>query len=547
MVAYFHKAGGVLTLLLTQCRSVFRVAEPEPRDYPFAPSDIAQLHRLHHAAVIDTGSKASSLDAQTWTGLLLDDYFARLTGQVSIFGKQVLHHRLVDGLGDAARALLAARLRALMADSSQLDNLHCACRPLRHADTEIAAFLFETPLAPVPKWAGYCWLLFAGLAASVAAVMLTPLAWLAAGYFLYQLIAVQLRYAETITAWDRSMNAVQMMLRTNSLLGALNHPLLEEFAATARLSGKINRGLSPNPLPDMVPGGRGYLDWFLMANVEHYFKSIARVELHRDFLRACFLRCASLEADIALTRHLLGTPSFCWAGCGGDGAIDLEDAVHPLLERPAALSIGLQGKGGFISGQNGIGKSTLLRTVGLNLVAARAFGFCYASRANLPMLPVYASMQSEDSLLGGESLYIAELARARELLAAAAGGQRATYIIDEIFRGTNHLESVSAAAAVLDVLATDNMEIVSSHNLVLASLLEHRLAPFCVALDDAGVLTLAPGLLAHTNGIALLAQRGFGAQVEASAAKVFDWLSAWLAQPGGGSEVLKARRAIRVA
>lgn len=100
------------------------------------------------------------------------------------------------------------------------------------------------------------------------------------------------------------------------------------------------------------------------------------------------------------------------------------------------------GKGAFISEQNGIGKSTLLRTVGLNLLVARAFGFCYARKATVSMLPVYASMQNEDSLLGGESLYIAELQRARELLAAAAGPHRGILIIDEFFRGTNHMESV---------------------------------------------------------------------------------------------------------
>jgi DNA mismatch repair ATPase MutS len=201
----------------------------------------------------------------------------------------------------------------------------------------------------------------------------------------------------------------------------------------------------------------------------------------------------------------------------------------------------LQGKGAFISGQNGIGKSTLLRTVGLNLLVARAFGFCYARKATVSMLPVYASMQSEDSLLGGESLYIAELQRARELLTAAAGPHRGTLIIDEIFRGTNHMESVSAAAAVIDQLAATCMVIVSSHNLILGSLLEHRLAPFCVARDGQGALTLAPGVLAHTNGIALLAQRGFGAPIEASAAAVFDWLSAYLAQPRSGSHVLGAK------
>jgi DNA mismatch repair ATPase MutS len=184
----------------------------------------------------------------------------------------------------------------------------------------------------------------------------------------------------------------------------------------------------------------------------------------------------------------------------------------------------------------------LLRTTGLNLIAARAFGFCYAASAQVPVLPVYASMQSEDSLLGGESLYMAELRRAAELLAAADGPHGGIYIIDEIFRGTNHLESVSAAAAVLDALAAKGMVIVSSHNLVLASLLEHRLAPWCVSAPDGDVgrLALVPGVLAHTNGIALLAARGFGARIEGNAARVFDWLGGYLAHPAGCGDVLGA-------
>ena len=539
MFANVRRLPVLLTLLAGQFRSLFHVAEPEPVDYPFLPGDIARLHCIDR----DGDGQAGALDAQTWSGLLMDDYFALLSGQVSIFGQQVLHQRLAGGLGDDARALRAERVRALMSDPARLDVLQRACRPLRAADTEIAGLLFDDELPPVPKWAGRMQLLFAGLAASVAAVVLSPLAWLGAGYFLYQLVAIQMRYLDRLTAWERSMTSVWMMLRTSSLAGALEqgepHAFLDEFAGTARQSGKINRGLWRVPGLDVI-GIRAYLDWFLLANVKHYFKTVAMVGLHRDFLRACYDRCANLEADVALARHLLGTPSFCWAGRSGDGGVDVEDAIHPLLAHPAALSIALRGKGGFISGQNGIGKSTLLRTIGLNLVTARAFGFCYASRASVPMLPVVASMQSEDSLLGGESLYIAELARAREMLAVAGSGQRATYIIDEIFRGTNHLESVSAAAAVLDVLATDDMVIVSSHNLVLASLLEHRLAPFCVAPGKDGVLTLASGVLAHTNGIALLAERGFGARVEANAARVFDWLSTYLAQPAGGNAVLGA-------
>ncbi len=525
MSVYLRKAAALL-------RSLFHVADPEPVDYPFAASDIGQLQR------IGADPAAAAVDQPTWQGLLLDPYFAMIASEVSIFGKQVLHQRLCDGLDDAPRDALSARLRLLTSDTAQLDALRRAVSPLRAADTEIATLLFEDTLPSIPAWSGSLWLLFVGLVASIAAVALSPAAWLGAGFFLYQLMAIQVRYYQRVSAWERAMHAVQMLLRASSLLGALPSSLLRDFPGAAPHAGKVNRSLSRSLAVTLVPGMRAYLDWFALANVSHYFKGVAVVGAERDFLRDCYTRCANLEADIALARHLLATPVTCWAERGRDDGIVLDRAVHPLLQAPSALSIALQGKGAFISGQNGIGKSTLLRTIGLNLLVARAFGFCYAGRASVPMLPVYASMQSEDSLLGGESLYIAELQRARQLLAIAAHARAATYIIDEIFRGTNHLESVSAAAAVLDVLAASSLVIVSSHNLVLASLLEHRLAPFCVTFGGDGALQLAPGLLAHTNGIALLAERGFGAEVETGAAKVFDWLSSYLAEPVGGSEVL---------
>jgi hypothetical protein len=535
MSVYFKKVSAFFAVVFAKFRLLAQIPDSEPVDYPFAASDIAQLHRIAHDPAV------AAVDAQTWHGLLLDPYFATLTGQVSIFGKQVLHQRLADGLDDVPRAALAQRLRALMREPAQLAEMVGACRSLRRADTEIAALLFDEALPAVPKWAGYTWPLFAGMLASIASVALTPLAWLGAAAFVYQLIALQMRYQDRMARWDRAMESLQMLLRASSLLGQLRHPLLDQFASAATRAGKLNRRLSRSPVLALIPGLRGYADWFLAANVNHYFKGIGIVGAHRDFLRQCYLRCANLEADLALARHLLNTAASCWAEASADGAIVIEQAVHPLLDEAAPLSIALQGKGAFISGQNGIGKSTLLRTVGLNLLVARAFGFCYARKATVSMLPVYASMQSEDSLLGGESLYIAELQRARELLAAASGPHRGTFLIDEIFRGTNHMESVSAAAAVLDELAATCMVIVSSHNLILASLLEHRLAPFCVAHDERGILTLAPGVLAHTNGIALLAQRGFGASIEANAAAVFDWVSAYLAHPRSGSHVLGAK------
>jgi DNA mismatch repair ATPase MutS len=135
-------------------------------------------------------------------------------------------------------------------------------------------------------------------------------------------------------------------------------------------------------------------------------------------------------------------------------------------------------------------------------------------------------MRNEDSLLGGESLYMSELRRARELL-DASGAPAGISLVDEVFRGTNHLESVAAASAVLESLCERDLVLVSSHNLVLSRILAGTLEPF--RIDTAGgVPRLVPGVLRDPNGIALLATKGFGARIEARALEVARWLSGQL-------------------
>jgi hypothetical protein len=525
---------GVVRDMYAYLRAAVSVPDPEPVDYPFAPSDVAHLHRLTAPA----GEVA--LDDPTWSGLLLDPYLDELSREVSICGRQELYRRLRGGLPDGELAAQRERVGALLAEPQRVAGLHRNLRPLRAADTEVAALLIEEQAPAIPRWAGRTWLLSFGLLASIAAVALSPLAWVGTAAAMYLLIAVQMRYYERIQAWNRRLRTLQMVLRVCSVLGADDGLAARGFAQARAQAGRINRALEIAALVDAIPGAKEYANWFWLANVKHYFKSSALVFGERGFLLACYRRCAVLEADVALARHLLSMPAWCWATqAASSGALALEAAVHPLLDGAAPLSIALEGKGAFISGQNGVGKSTFLRTLGLSLVTARAFGFCYARHARVPALPVYASMQNEDSLLGGESLYIAELRRARELLHASEGGQEAVYLIDEIFRGTNHLESVSAAAAVLDALAARAVVLVSSHNLILASLLQDRLDPYCIAREG-DALALCAGVLLDTNGVALLGAQGFSPEIAQQAARVAHWLGGYLAEPAAAAGVLHA-------
>ena len=516
MRALMSRLAVLWRLALGQGRSLLTLAEREPADFPFVQSDLAQLHRLR------SDPAAASLDDTTWKDLMLGAYHAELSKEVSIFGQQALYLRLRAGAGDASMAAVETMMR----DQPALAQLHVTCKSLRHSSKEIATLLYEDVAPATPWWAGSTWLLTLLLAASVLGAAWSPLSWIVTGVILYILITTQMAHSDRMEAWQASMHTLRLLLRVTTLLGGPD----------AARASKLNRSISAPP-SNAIPGMREYMDWFMLANVSHYYKSMGLVRDNLAFARQCFERVANLEADVALARHLLRVPSFCLASVSS-GLINLRDTYHPLLDKAQPLTIQLTGKGAFLSGQNGIGKSTFLRTVGLNLVAARAFGFCYASHASVPAVPVYASMQSEDSLMGGESLYMAELRRAKELLASANGPHPGVCIIDEIFRGTNHMESISAAASVLDVLAARGTVIVSSHNLVLAPLLAHRLEPLCVAKGADGLLTRSPGILAHTNGIALLSSQGFGGEVEANAARVFGWLSDYLADPVECSGVL---------
>jgi len=506
-------------------RSIAPAPSPLPRHF-FTPHEVGQLHRIRGAA-------ATCIDDQTWDDLLLPSYEDMLTMDASIFGRQMLHWRLRAGSSDEECAAQRARIALLLQDPARLGLLDAGLGTLRQADAEVAGLLFQGDAPPAPAWARWLWLLPLALLVSLAALVTQPLGWMLTLGALAPLMALQIRYHRRIEAWDATLRSLHTLLGATAALGKPGGPLLEPFADARARAERLHVRLAQPLYTRMIAGAKQYADWFAAANVARYFRTARIVAAERDLLRACYLACAGLEADVVLVRHLQAQGRWCWAERGAARELVLDNGVHPLMPQPAALSVSLMERGAFVSGQNASGKSTFLRMVGLNLIVARAFGFCYAEQARLPALPVRASMQNEDSLLGGESLYMAELRRARELLEAAQAAP-GICLIDEVFRGTNHLESVSAAAAVLEELAARELVLVSSHNLVLAALLKEQLAPFFIDTTS-GKPVLASGVLRNPNGIALLATQGFGERIENRAAEVARWLSGQLAAPHASS------------
>lgn len=153
--------------------------------------------------------------------------------------------------------------------------------------------------------------------------------------------------------------------------------------------------------------------------------------------------------------------------------LEAEELGHPLISDAVRVTNPLRPKGNIliISGSNMSGKTTYLRTVGVNVVLARAGGPVCARSLQTGDLHIYTSMRIADDLNEGVSSFYAELRRIKAILDAARRNRNTLFLIDEIFRGTNSMDRLEGARTVITRLSKMGVAgMVTTHDLELCAL-----------------------------------------------------------------------------
>jgi ABC-type multidrug transport system fused ATPase/permease subunit len=154
--------------------------------------------------------------------------------------------------------------------------------------------------------------------------------------------------------------------------------------------------------------------------------------------------------------------------------IAAKDLGHPLLPDNRVtndLEMSQKGEILLITGSNMSGKSTFLRTVGINLVLAYLGAPVCAHDFQCPFLNIYTSMRINDNLDTGTSSFFAELVRIKAILEESKKGKPIFFLLDEIFRGTNSRDRHTGAKHLIRKLSsTGAMGLVSTHDLELGDL-----------------------------------------------------------------------------
>ncbi|MBU5310640.1 DNA mismatch repair protein [Tissierella carlieri] len=124
---------------------------------------------------------------------------------------------------------------------------------------------------------------------------------------------------------------------------------------------------------------------------------------------------------------------------------------HPLISNNERVlnNIKIDDSILIITGSNMSGKTTFLRTIGINLVLAYSGGPVYASKMLCPILEIFTSMRVTDDLKNGISTFYAELLRIKDIINYANKNNNIIFLIDEIFRGTNSEDRILGAKNVI--------------------------------------------------------------------------------------------------
>ena len=256
-------------------------------------------------------------------------------------------------------------------------------------------------------------------------------------------------------------------------------------------------------------------DFHTLLRLDHWRKKYGPdIETWTDVL-------SEADALISMANYRFNHPAYCLPVICQDRLLDTEEIGHPLLKSERNVtndfSICSLHQIAIVTGANMAGKSTFLRTIGVNLILAQS-GNVVCSRyfAYQPMT-LFTSMRTTDSLSKDTSYFHAELLRLQQLVNIAQQEDKVFIILDEMLKGTNSVDKLNGSLAFLKrILSYPISGLVATHDLALGELADDFPEHFfnvCFEIVHSGSQItydnkLHPGISSNMNASILLKQMG---------------------------------------
>jgi DNA mismatch repair ATPase MutS len=266
---------------------------------------------------------------------------------------------------------------------------------------------------------------------------------------------------------------------------------------------------------------------FFLIEVFAFFKVIKELESRRTSIITLFDYVGNIDSSISIASLRAGSLKTCRPFfCQSVKTVSAKNMYHPLIENCIENNLSISGKSILITGSNMSGKSTFLRTLTINSILAQTIYTCFAEEFISPILKQYSSIRIDDNLFQGKSYYLQEVSTVGSLIAEVQSPYQNLFILDEVFKGTNTIERISAAKAILSYLNhKNNIVIISTHDIELSDMLEkeYDLYHFTETIENGELYfdhKIKAGQLKTRNAIRLLELANYPEEIINEARKI---------------------------
>ncbi|MCR9016265.1 MutS-related protein [Aquiflexum gelatinilyticum] len=212
-----------------------------------------------------------------------------------------------------------------------------------------------------------------------------------------------------------------------------------------------------------------WIDFFLIWRAEIWRKKFGK---HIADWEEVFDTWQALVSLASFTYEEQNLSSPTWSR---EKIIEAKNLRHPLIPKDKAVgndfSLAENTKTILLTGSNMSGKTTFMRTLGINMVMVNVGLSPMAEAFILGPFQLFTSMRNADNLGESVSSFYAELARIKQLLSKAEAGGTVFFLLDEILKGTNTADRIMGSEALIRQLAASNCKgIISTHDIELSQL-----------------------------------------------------------------------------
>jgi len=472
----------------------------------------------------DKSAYRQTISQNTWDDLDMDELFMVLDRTNSKVGQQYFYYTLRNIPKDGQRSAKTEEINEFFAANKDIkDHTIIDFSQLNNPSASYIKTLIYGDHIKKPKW---YWavkmspILTVGLL--LFTIFLSPI-------FFFPLLLI-LMVNSILHYWNKNnvrrySNAIPQLLKLHKVAKKIHHNKVpnsfsDELGEVITVMSGIQKraaifnleAYSQTELEQVADIFMEVIKMLFLLEPIFLFKILGELEHKRKEILIAFSAVGEIDTAISINsyRNSLAyytKPIFTETRKG----LAVKEIYHPLLPDPVANTLEISDeKSLLISGSNMSGKTTFIRTIGINVLLAQTINTVLAENFTLPPINIHSTIRISDDLLDDKSYYQKEVLTIKELVAESEKEHQCLFLLDELYKGTNTVERVAAGKAVLSYLnSKENLVFASTHDLELTDYLNETFSyyHFTEVIEDNTLsfdYCLKPGRLTNTNAIRIL-------------------------------------------